>query len=95
MQNVFVEKLIQEIMDKVKEERLMNQMKVKGHVDNRCFSSDYIWKLSAAILLRILVNLAHLMEKEDFEEFFNHLRDEIIKIEKEHFNEFNNYHARK
>ncbi|MBR0181468.1 MAG: hypothetical protein IJQ04_07370 [Prevotella sp.] len=99
MGNVFIENLIQEIMDKVKEERLVNQMKKKGHIDNRCFKSDYIWKLSAAILLRIFVILAHQLDDgnndEDFKRFFDHIRDEIIRIKNEHFDEFNDCHARK
>lgn len=94
MSNKFILELIQMMDEKVRDERLQNQLKEKAHIDNRCFKSDYVWKLSAAMLLRIFVNLAHLLGPDDFRDFFNDLREKVIDIANCHLEEFNDCHAR-
>lgn len=90
MNNEQLEILILEIMDKVKENNWLNKMKSQGHVDNRYFKKEYVWKISAAILLRILVNLANMMNKKEFIKFFDKIRDEIIDLaEDNNIDDFN------
>lgn len=95
MNNERLENLILKIMDTARKETKLQEMKSIGHIDNRYFKKEYIWKLSAAILLRILVNIAYKMGKNDFAVFFDGIRDQIIEIAEKHFDEFNDCHARK
>ena len=93
--NERLENLLLKIMDTARKETKLQEMKSIGHIDNRYFKKEYIWKLSAAILLRILVNIACKMGQRDFTDFFNGVRDQIIDIAENHFDEFNDCHARK
>lgn len=96
MNNEKLEILILEVMDKVKENKWLNTMKCQGHVDNRYFKKEYVWKITAAILLRILVNLAYLMGEKNFTDFFDQIRDKIIELADENnIDDFNDCHARK
>lgn len=95
MNNQRLESLILKIMDTARKETKLQEMKSIAHIDNRYFKKEYIWKVSAAILLRILVNIAYKMGQEDFADFFDGIRDQIIDIAEYHFDEFNDCHARK
>jgi len=95
MNNERLENLILKIMDTARKETKLQEMKSIAHIDNRYFKKEYIWKVSAAILLRILVNIAYKMGKNDFAVFFEGIRDQIIDIAENHFDEFNDCHARK
>ena len=96
MNNQRLESLILKIMDTARKETKLQEMKSIAHIDNRYFKKGYVWKITAAILLRILVNLAYLMGEKNFTNCFDQIRDKIIELADENnIDDFNDCHARK